>query len=934
MRADTVLLSHLEAVASATQSARRIGSDVSVRDLEHDSRRVGPGSAFIALRGAAVDGHDFISSAIAAGAAALIVDHEVDAVVPQLVVADTRPLMAPLAAAVHRHPSAEMTVVGVTGTNGKTTVTHLLESIGRAAGKKVGLIGTIGARVAGVPQPVTHTTPEATQLQRLLRSMSDAGVDLVAMEVSSHALAYGRADAIDFEVAAFTNLSQDHLDFHGDMEEYFAAKRRLFEPNRARRAVINIDDPAGARLAIEVAIPATTVGFLPEAGIHARVLSADPRGTTMEIVSPGGAFTVTTRLAGQFNAANALVAAACALEVGIGPDAVGAGLAGAGSVPGRFEPVEAGQEYAVIVDYAHTPGAIHTVIDAVRPLTAGRVIAVGGAGGDRDRGKRPLMGAALAEADLAIVTSDNPRSEDAAAIAAAVVSGAPAGRSVATELDRRLAIRRAVAAAAAGDVVLILGKGHETGQHFATGSIPFDDRIVAAEEIRALAAGPQVSPLSWSPAEIAAATGGRVFGDPSVRVTSVVTDSREAGPGALFVAMRGEAQDGHAYAGDALRAGAAAVLVEPANTMQPRIEVADTSVALRDLAAARRDQFIVPVIAVTGSTGKTSTKDLLAAALPNAAASPKSYNNEVGVPLTVLGARHDAEYLVVEVGSRGRGHIAWLMPAVRPDVAIVTNLGVVHLETFGTTDELAAAKFELVEGLVAGGTAVLPVDEPRLRRPHAGTTLTFGENPRADVAVADLELDDVGRPTFTLRTPAGSRRIRTGLRGAHQAKNAAAAVGAGLAVGVSLDTLAAGLEQAQASAWRMEIHPGRFTVVNDAYNANPDSVLAALETVARLPGRHVAVLGKMAELGHVEAEEHRRMGAEVARLGYAALITVGEDPGYGAGAGDLAIEVSDIDDALGVLRDVLRDGDVVLVKASRAIGLERLAHRLVEEAIS
>ncbi|NIR38864.1 MAG: UDP-N-acetylmuramoyl-L-alanyl-D-glutamate--2,6-diaminopimelate ligase, partial [Actinobacteria bacterium] len=524
---------------------------------------------------------------------------------------------------------AEMTVVGVTGTNGKTTVTHLLESIGRAAGMKVGLIGTVGARIAGIPQPVSHTTPEATHLQRLFRSMADAGVDLVAMEVSSHALAYGRADAIDFDVAAFTNLSQDHLDFHGDMEEYFAAKRRLFESNRARRAVVNVDDPAGVRLAAEVSIPVTTVGFSLEAGIRARVLGADPRGTTMEIVTPDRAFTVTTRIAGQFNAANALVAAACALEVGIAPEAIAAGLLGSSSVPGRFEPVEAGQEFAVIVDYAHTPEAIRNVIDAVRPLTAGKVIAVGGAGGDRDRGKRPLMGAALAEADLAIVTSDNPRSEDPAAIAAAVVSGAPPERAVVTELDRRTAIRKAVAAAAAGDVVLILGKGHETGQQFATASVPFDDRVVAGEEINARAARPPAAPLSWSPAEVAAATGGRPFGDSSVRITRVVTDSREAGPGALFVAMRGKTQDGHGYAGDALRAGAAAVLVEPGVAAEPRIEVANTAVALRDLAVARRDQFSVPVIAVTGSTGKTSTKDLLAAALPNAAASPKSYNNEV-----------------------------------------------------------------------------------------------------------------------------------------------------------------------------------------------------------------------------------------------------------------------------------------------------------------
>lgn len=437
--------------------------------------------------------------------------------------------------------------------------------------------------------------------------------------------------------------------------------------------------------------------------------------------------------------------------------------------------------------------------------------------------------------------------------------------------------------------------------------------------------------LEWSTAKIAAGIGGRLVGHGSVAVTEVVVDSRLAGPGSLFVAMHGEHVDGHDYASRAMDAGAAAVVVDKPLAIEPRIEVPDTGEALRDMATMRRNEVTSPVVAITGSTGKTSTKDLLAAALPGAAASPKSYNNEVGVPLTVLGAP-DADYLVVEVGSRGTGHIAWLMPAVRPDVAIVTNLGVVHLETFGTVEALADAKWELVAGLGDSGTAVLPVDESRLRRPHRGATLTFGRDVAADVAVADIVLDDEGRATCTLSTPEGRARVRLALAGEHQVLNAAAATAAGLALGVELATLAGGLERARGSAWRMEIHRGRFTVVNDAYNANPDSVSAALRTVAGLPGRHFAVLGKMAELGTVEAEEHRRMGAEARRLGYAVVVTVGEDPGYAEGAGDVTRPVADPAEALALVTEMVRPGDVVLVKASRAIGLETLADRLREEA--
>lgn len=440
--------------------------------------------------------------------------------------------------------------------------------------------------------------------------------------------------------------------------------------------------------------------------------------------------------------------------------------------------------------------------------------------------------------------------------------------------------------------------------------------------------------LPWTARDVADAVRGIVIGDPLTPVAAVSTDTRTIQPGVCFVAIAGERFDGHDFVATAFASGAElAVVSDPAaaSGLGAHVIVPDTGAALRDLAVYRRKQLTMPVAAVTGSSGKTSTKDLMAAALPGSHASPRSYNNEIGVPTTILASPADAAFLVLEVGSRGTGHIAWLMPAIRPDVAVITNLGVVHLETFGTLEALADAKWELVQGLDHTGTAVVPADDSRLHRSHSGATLTFGADSNADIAVDDLEVDELGRPRFLLRTPEGTQRIELPVAGEHQALNAAAAVGAGIALGVPLDVMVVGLETATASPWRMEIHQGRFTVVNDAYNANPDSVLAALKTVAAMPGRHIAVLGKMAELGPIEAEEHRRMGAEAKRLGFDAVVVVGEDPGIADGAGPLAIATSGAD-ALAAVTSLTEPGDVVLVKASRSVGLERLAEELAERA--
>ena len=477
----------LNALASVVGGAVAGDGKVPVFDVTHDSKTAAPGVLFVAVRGLRTDGHLFVPAARVAGAAVCVEKDPRDGG-PTLVVADSRAALAPLAAHVHGDPSRHLRLVGVTGTNGKTTSTHFIEAIVKAVGLTPGLVGTVGARIGGDPIRVTHTTPEATDFQRLLRRMVDAGVDVAAVEVSSHALSLGRVAASWFEAAAFTNLSQDHLDFYPDMEAYYQAKASLFVPGLCGRAVIWVDDPAGARLAGETSLPVVRVGRSSVADVSATGVVLGLDGSTFTLVGAGAESRVQVHLPGEFNVANALVAAAVAAAIGIPSDSIAAGIGAVGSVPGRFEVVEVGKDFTVAVDYAHTPDGVAAVIGAGRGLVgAGRVIVVVGAGGDRDRTKRPLMGRAAAEADVAFITSDNPRSEDPREIIAQVVSGTIGGpAAVQVEPDRRLAIRAALATAVRGDLVLVLGKGHEQGQQFADRVLPFDDRTVVREETAAL----------------------------------------------------------------------------------------------------------------------------------------------------------------------------------------------------------------------------------------------------------------------------------------------------------------------------------------------------------------------------------------------------------------------------------------------------------------
>lgn len=465
-----------------------------IKAVAYDSRRVDPGALFACIRGEKFDGHDFIGEAISRRASAILIDridclHASCNSVPFVIVPNVRQALPILANQFFGYPSRRLKLIGITGTNGKTTTTYLVESMLRQAGLATGVIGTLGARIRGKTIPTERTTPEAVDLQALLAHMADEGVAAVAMEVSSHALAMHRTDGCEFDIGVFTNLTQDHLDFHQTFEHYLETKIKLFRDypqasNKAFTGVVNIDDPNGKRFVDATCGKVITYGMREKADVRASNVHATAKGISFCAALPTGEFEVALKLGGLFNVYNSLAAISVGVALDLSIEQIKAGIQSIPPVAGRFEAVDCGQPFSVIVDYAHTPDGLENVLRSARELTAGRLIVVFGCGGDRDRAKRPIMGRIGSEmADICIITSDNPRSEPPDQIAQEILGGiSPENMDrVKIDLDRRQAIKLALEVASPGDIVVIAGKGHETYQIFKDKTIPFDDRQVVRE---------------------------------------------------------------------------------------------------------------------------------------------------------------------------------------------------------------------------------------------------------------------------------------------------------------------------------------------------------------------------------------------------------------------------------------------------------------------
>jgi murE/murF fusion protein len=928
--------------------ARLIGDgDVEARAVHEDSRHIGPGDVFVAVKGLTSDGHSFIEAAVERGAVAVIVEREVEASTVRLkrggttpaivVVPSTARALGLVVARSFGDPAKGMTLIGVTGTNGKTTTTYLVEAILRAAGKVVGVIGTVEMRFGTKVLPANYTTPTPEILHGALAEMKAGGVTHVVMEVTSSALTMNRIVGLEYAVAAFSNLTQDHLDVHGSMAEYQKAKELLFREYlvTAGTAVVNVDDPVGEDMgAASRSARVIAVSTDPGSSANVRVVAASStvKGIEATFATPRGELKIVSHpLIGAYNVQNLALAVGIAEALELPHDAIAAGLVET-APPGRVQRVANSADLDVFVDYAHTPDALRNVLLALRPLTTRRLICVFGCGGDRDPTKRPKMGAAVAElADLAIVTSDNPRTENPRSIIDMILPAVP--KPFFVDPDRRVAIRAAIAEATPGDVVVIAGKGHEDYQIIGKTKNHFDDREEAAaaiteREFRLLVG-------------LARDAGGELTGDGDTKIDRIVIDSRHAAPGALYVAIRGEKLDGHRFTRDAVKAGATAVMIDHQGRQfapgTPVIEVDDTRIGIGKIAKAHRRAWAKTIIGITGSAGKTTTKELTRSALEQAGttlAAEGSLNNETGVPLTLLALRLFHQYGVIEMGMRGLGQIEYLTKLAEPDVAVVINAGTAHIELLGTTDNIAKAKAEIWLGLKAGGTVVRPAEDARLEKwareyqPHA-RHVTFGDLDAADVRLVEYTPTDAGG--LAKLDAFGERKdLVLGLVGKHAAIDACAALAAAHAAGASIEQALTGLARARPPAMRGEIvEIGGRKVIVDCYNANPASMAAALRTLAErargVPA--IAVLGDMLELGDHAPAAHDEIGALAKQLGIK-VIGLGElatrfggelakDPGHAA---ERALAKTE-------------SGGWILLKASRGMRLERVLDAMKEQTL-
>jgi len=895
-------------------------------DLRLDSRELAAGDVFVACPGGLADGRDYIDRALAGGAAAVLCQApapaSADGDARVRAVPDLRALLGELADDWYGHPSAALSVVAITGTNGKTSCVQWVAQALTDAGKPCGSIGTLGALLPdGSSMGGSLTTPDVLTVHRVLAAMRAAGAQAVALEASSIGLEQGRLDGVRIAVAGFTNLTRDHLDYHGSMERYEQAKARLFRWPGLQAAIVNADDAAGERLLR--ALPRDlALGYTQQdipAAFQARELQATSHGQVFTLASPDGEAQIVTSLLGRHNVSNLLLVAGVLYKLGWPLGQIARALAATRPVDGRLQVVAplplrtlaAGSRGPlVVVDYSHTPDSLARALTALRPVAdarGGRLVCLFGCGGERDAGKRPEMGRIAADlADKITVSSDNPRGEDAAAIIAQILPGIPRGARLTVEADRARAIMQTIWAADPDDVVLLAGKGHETYQEIRGAKLPFDDR----EWARLALVLPHAAALS--------------------------TDTRRIGGNEIFLALAGEQFDGHDYLAQAEAAGACAAVVAQAvpGVSLPQLVLGDTRQALMRIGAAWRAQYSLPVIGVAGSNGKTTTKEMVAAILAGwqgeagRLATAGNFNNDIGVPLTLLRLRAQHRAAVFELGMNHPGEIAVLAALAAPSVALITNAQREHQEFMHSVEAVARENGAVIEALPEDGVAVFPGDDPHcgIWEAQAGArrVLRFGLQPGLDVyaeAVAATPLDTRCRVV----TPAGSADLVLPVPGMHNLRNALAAIAATLAAGAPLAGAMQALAAFSAVAGRMQrkaLADGT-ALIDDTYNANPDSVRAAVDVLAQLPGPRALVLGDMGEVGDNGPAMHREVGDYARAHGIEALYTLGEasrDAADAFGAG--AVACASIDEIVAALRG-MRPASI-LVKGSRFMRMERV----------
>ena len=990
----TEILNTTEVVLTPDQEQAGIGN-TSITHITCDSRQIIPGSLFIAVDGHAADGHNYIAQALDQGAAAVLAQRIPQEISPeqarQIVLSkNTRKDTAIAAANFFAHPSKDLVVVGITGTNGKTSITWLLEKIYQTCGITCGVIGTVNIRYPGVTIDSSVTTPDAVCLQKTMHDMKLAGVTHVIMEVSSHSLDQHRVDECEFNAAVFTNLTQDHLDYHDGFEDYYECKRTLFTKHLGpfgdgirSKAVVNIDNEYGVRLAESIKPPVIRVSADRDADISAIHITDDIHGLKGALDFSGVQAPLKSVLTGHFNLENILCAAGAALATGICPESIARGIAALERVPGRLEKLPTELNRHIFVDYAHTPDALESILKTLAGRAPARLITVFGCGGDRDRTKRAPMGIMACQySDIAIVSSDNPRSEDPEAIVDEIIEGIraqgfepinpadsnPCKKGYIRMTDRAEALAFAVQISKPQDIIVAAGKGHETYQITNEGTIHFDDKEHLIDACTRL-----LTPKPWNLKDLCTAlgcdavtaSGQKIAADAESTVfKGIGTDSRTIGPDMVFLALAGDRFDGHTFIPDQLEKGVSAFVVKQGylaslDLNQKKLmdktnicffQVPDTLTALGNLARYHRMRSNAKIAALTGSNGKTSTRQMaqdIFSQHHDTLATRGNLNNEIGVPLTLLRLADIHEWAVVEMGMSNPGEIERLSAIAQPDIALVTNTHGSHMQGVGTLEDVARAKAEIFKSLNPDGTAIIFADDPRVdilaeaakKEAKTSKLIRFGTHPDSDVRLSQLKSTDYGI-TFSLTMDGQAGQYTVPSPADFMAFNAAAAAALATAAGIDETDIAKGLQAFVPVKGRMHLrHLGNgIHLIDDTYNANPSSMTQALKVLNRMAGtnRGIAVLGDMLELGDQTQAHHRQVGHLAATLSPAKLLLFGTQV---AQIREGALENGYPDDRIFMgskqaleetLKQSIESENWVLLKGSRGMAMETLIPVLEE----
>lgn len=978
--------------------------NIKIRGISADSRQVKQGYIFVAIPGTELDGRQFINDAVKKGASALLMPSQdvhryvktVPGALPVIGVDDPRLSTGLLASAFYGNPSEKMPLIAITGTNGKTTITYLLEGIFSKAGLNPGVIGTVNQRHCGKEVPSELTTPDAIKLQEILADMSEQGAKAVALEVSSHALDQQRISGCSFAASVFTNLGRDHLDYHQDMEQYFQAKVKLFLEYPSDTAIINIDDLYGRRLWEIVQRKKISYGLSPEAEVRPEFQSINIDGIIGKLATPKGPVSIKSRLIGLHNLYNILAAVAASITLGIDPDHIQTGIESITRIPGRLDPVHTPRGVTALVDYAHTPDALESVLNCLIPLGPRPLICVIGCGGDRDRGKRPLMAQAAASlADIVVLTSDNPRTEDPLAILDQMLSGLsdlpphhPATKAEVKVIpDRRDAILWAAEKVQPGACLLVAGKGHETYQIIGNKRLAFDDREMLKEAfgarggvrssefvVRSKVESLEDRGFRLKASRVAKAIGARVLsGDPDTAIHGISTDSRSVRRGNIFWALSGDRFNGHDFVLDAIKKGAIGAVVSSTFEFQHTdfdlrrrpvlLQVRDSLKALGGFAAWYREHLGIKVVGITGSCGKTTTKELIFSILGKKwkmAKTPGNFNNLIGLPLSLLSAKSDDSWAVLEMGTNQPGEIPRLCEIAKPQVGLITTIQPAHLVGLGDIKQVAREKWELWRALPQTGVAVVNLDDSLVmegakdltcqvvgysmgQKAPASSNHQITKSPNHQITC--LSWTPGGHGTLLDLDIAGSRlSVDLPLIGRANVQNAVAAAATGHAVGLTPARIKQGLEEVKPVPCRLFLKNlgSKWRLIDDSYNANPGSMRAAIETLDLWSKneKKIVILGDMLELGDAAYDFHQDIGRLSANTGVDFLIFVGQfadavsKTAQKAGISQKAIRVfPNTEDLLSWIEsaalDCMPSPATILVKGSRAIGLERAVDALI-----